>query len=448
MQRRATPLTVALLAVLAYAGRDAYLIPLVDRVMSHDVEIAGCIRVEEGSEALDPTAVNELLVEPAREPLRGTIGRNSSMYVELRELGVSAFDVEMLARDTRRTYDWRRVRAGQSFDLYATANGAIDSLVLYTSPQEYVRVHRDVDGYVASVESVPFVTDYVVTHGVIHDSIFASLQEQGAETLLATSLDEIFGWTIDFVSDLRRGDEYVMLYERRQYATGFSTVGDVLAARVVNAGKEFNAIRFKPAGGTPGYYNVDGSSLQKSLRRAPLKFSRISSNYQKRRFHPVEKVYKPHYGVDYAAPRGTAVYSTGDGVVTARCYQSGNGNYIKIRHNRSVDTYYLHLSAFAKGIFQGCRVEGGQLIGYVGSTGFATGPHLCYRMTKNGAWVNPRAIDLPAKDPVKPDDMARFDATRDAYMARVHESLLNGVTNPVVVQTPVHPTAQLRAAMF
>jgi len=230
MQRRATPLTVALLAVLAYAARDAYLIPLVDRVMSHDVEIAGCIRVEEGSEALDPSEVEQLFVEPAREPLRGTIGRNSSMYVELRELGVSAFDVEMMTRDTRRTYDWRRVRAGQSFDLYATANGAIDSLVLYTSPQDYVRVHRDVDGYVASVEAVPYETDYVVTHGIIHDSIFASLQEQGAETLLATSLDEIFGWTIDFVSDLRRGDEYVMLYERRQYATGFTAVGDVLAA--------------------------------------------------------------------------------------------------------------------------------------------------------------------------------------------------------------------------
>ena len=448
MQKRATPLTVALLAVLAFAGRDAYLIPLVDRVMSHDVEIAGCIRVEEGSAALDPSEVKQLFVEPAREPLRGTIGRNSSMYIELRELGVSAFDVEMMTRDTRRTYDWRRVRAGQSFDLYATANGAIDSLVLYTSPQDYVRVHRDVDGYVASVEAVPYETDYVVTHGVIHDSIFASLQEQGAETLLATSLDEIFGWTIDFVSDLRRGDEYVMLYERRQYATGFAAVGDVLAARVVNAGKEFNAIRFAPQGGSVGYYNIDGSSLQKSLRRAPLKFSRISSNFQRRRFHPVQRVYKPHNGVDYAAPRGTPVYSTGDGVVTARAYAPGNGNYIKVRHNRSVEIYYLHLSAFAKGIFQGCRVSGGQLIGYVGSTGLATGPHLCYRMTKNGSWVNPRAIDLPAKDPVTPSDMARFNATRDAFMARVHESLLNGVTNPVVVQTPVRPTPQLRAVMF
>lgn len=448
MQRRATPLIVALLAVLAFAGRDAYILPLVDRIESRNVEIAGCIRLGDTADASDSTD-DIVFLSPVRAPQHGTVGRNSSMYDELRKLGVSAFDIEMLSRDTRRSFDWRRVRAGQSFDLYAADDGAIDSLVLYTSPQEYVRVHRDIERYVASVEAVPFETSYVVAQGTIHDSIFASLQEQGAETALATSLDEIFGWTIDFVTDLRMGDEYVMLFERRSYATGYTTVGDVLAARIVNAGKEFNAIRFKPEGGSFGYYNVDGSSLQKSLRRAPLKFSHISSNYQMHRFHPVQKVYKPHYGVDYAAPRGTPVYSTGDGLVVAAAYQPGNGNYVKIHHGRSMETYYLHLSGFGKGIRRGVRVEGGQLIGYVGSTGCATGPHLCYRMMKNGSWVNPRAIQLPAKDPVAPQDIARFNATRDAYMARVHQSLMDGLANrSVVVQTPVRPTPQLRAAMF
>jgi murein DD-endopeptidase MepM/ murein hydrolase activator NlpD len=448
MQRRATLLLIAIFAVLAFAGRDAFLIPLVDRIQSPDVEATGWVHADQGSTAagVDGYLAN---AEPGRVPLKGEVGRNSSMYDELRKLGVSAFDIEMLARDTRDTFNWRRVRAGQTFDLYTAGDGAIDSLILYTSPFDFVRVHRGVDRYIAAVEDVPFQTSYVVTHGTIDDSIYQSLEEQGAETSLANSLEDIFGWTIDFVTDLRQGDEYVLLYERRTYATGTTLVANVLAARIVNAGREYNAVRFRPDHEQPGYYAVDGSSLQKSLRRAPLKFTRISSQFQKHRFHPIEKRWKPHYGVDYAAPIGTPVYATGDGVIVAAAYNPGNGNYVKIRHNRSFETYYLHLSGFARGIHTGARVDGGACIGFVGQTGEATGPHLCYRMMKNGGWVNPRAIDLPAKDPVTVADMPRFEFLRDAYMARIHESLMEGVANrTAVVQSPATSTTDLQASMF
>ena len=449
MQRRATILIIATLAVFAYVGRDAFLVPLLDRIQSRDTEVAGCVRLNDGEQTVGISGGSALASR--REPIRGTVGKNSTLYEELRAAGVSAFDIDTMTKETRKSFDWRKIRAGQTYDVYATAEGELDSLVLYTSAQDYVHVHYDLadDRYVAEMRAVPYELSYRVTHGTIENSIFASLDEQGAQTSLANNLDDIFGWTIDFVSDLRRGDEYVMLYEVRTYETGVSMVGNVLAARVINQGKEFNAVRFLPDGGSIGYYNVDGTSMEKSMRRCPLKFTHVTSSFSKRRYHPVQKVYKPHYGTDYGAPRGTPVYATGDGLVVAAHYQSGNGNYVKIRHSRTYDTYYLHLSGFAKGIRSGTRVSEGQCIGFVGSTGYATGPHVCYRIMKNGHWVNPRQINLPARDPVSAKDIARFNGLRDAYMASIHAALMEGVDNrTVAVATPSNPAPQLRASIF
>lgn len=450
MQGRATILVFVTLAVLGFVGRDTILIPLLDRFESRDTEIAGCLRIEEGEQTVGLSESPTLMYSSRREPVRGTIAKNSTLYDELRKVGVSAFDIDTMTRETRKSFDWRKLRAGQTYDVFMSSAGDLDSLLLYTSPQDYVRVRYDIaaDHFTAKVEAVPYVVSYRVTHGTIENSIFASLEEQGAETSLATSLDDIFGWTIDFVSDLRRGDQYVLLYEMREYETGHNVVGDVLAARVVNESKEFNAVRFIPGGQQVGYYNVDGTSMQKSMRRAPLKFTHVTSSFSKRRFHPVQKVYKPHFGTDYGAPRGTPVYATGDGLVVAAHYQGGNGNYVKLRHNRTYDTYYLHLAGFAKGIRSGTRVSEGQCIGFVGATGMATGPHLCYRMMKNGSWVNPRHIQLPAREPVNANDIARFNGMRDAYMASIHAALMEGIDNrTVAVGTPSRP-APLKASMF
>jgi len=452
MQRRATILVIAALAVFAYVGRDSVILPLLDRIQSNDSEIAGCIRLEEGQEivGLDEPVT---LVEGAlhREPVHGTIEKNSTLFDELRDAGVSAFDIDTMTRETRQSFDWRKIRAGQTFDVFMSAAGDLDSLLLYTSPQDYVRVRLNATGeqFIAQVRQVPFTVSYRVTHGTIENSIFASLDDQGAETSLATSLDDIFGWTIDFAQDLRRGDQYVMLYEVRTYETGHTVVGDVLAARVVNEGREFNAVRFKPAGGAPGYYNVDGSSMQKAMRRSPLKFTHITSAFSRRRFHPIEKVYKPHFGTDYGAPIGTPVYATGDGVVVAAHYQNGNGNYVKIRHNRNYETYYLHLAGFARGVRGGTRVSEGQCIGYVGMTGYATGPHVCYRIMKNGKWVNPKTLDLPAREPINVTDIARFNNARDAYMSSIAAALMDGTDNrTVAVDLPRRPSPTMRASVF
>lgn len=434
-------------AALLYSGRDAFLGPVLDRIGATDTEATGLSL----SGIVPPPGVATLMkVPPVREPLRGSIGRNSTLYDELRKLGVSAVDIDIMARQTRKTYDWRRVRAGQEFDLYATDGGEVDSLLLYTSVADYVRVCRADEGFAASVEQVPYDVAYAVTHGTIYNSVYASLQEQGAALELAGSIDDIFGWTIDLASDLRQGDEYVLLYEQRTYRTGMTTTGDVLAARIVNAGREYNAIRFKDGNNPTAYYNLDGQSMQKAMRRAPLRFTHISSSFSRRRFHPVQKVYKPHYGVDYAAPRGTPIYATGDGLIVSAQFTSGNGNYVKIRHNKTYESSYLHMSKFAKGIRRGVKVTEGQLIGYVGSTGFATAPHVCYRITKNGMPVNPRSLELPAREPVAAVNLASFTAVRDSYLSRVHEALMEGlIDRTALVQAPARPsTTMLRASVF
>jgi murein DD-endopeptidase MepM/ murein hydrolase activator NlpD len=288
-----------------------------------------------------------------------------------------------------------------------------------------------------------------VTHGTIYNSVYASLQEQGAALELAGSIDDIFGWTIDLASDLRSGDEYVLLYELRAYRTGVTTLGNVLAARIVNAGREYNAIRFADGAHAAAYYSLEGKSLQKAMRRAPLRFTHISSSYSGRRFHPVQKVYKPHYGVDYAAPKGTPIYATGDGVVVAAQYTSGNGNFVKIKHNKTYESWYLHMSAFAKGIRRGGKVGEGQLIGYVGSTGMATASHVCYRITRNGSWVNPRTLELPSREPVSAVQMTNFNAVRDSYLSRMHEALMEGLSNrTAMVAAPVRPATTLHASVF
>ncbi|HET6348600.1 MAG TPA: peptidoglycan DD-metalloendopeptidase family protein [Candidatus Krumholzibacteria bacterium] len=452
MQRRATILVITALAVFAYVGRDTFVRPLLDRFRAGDAEVAGCIRLADGQETVGLNEPVQLVYGSLHaEPVHGTIEKNSTLYVELRKAGVSAFDVDTMTRETRPSFDWRRIRPGQTFDVYMSATGDLDSMLLYTSPQDYVRVRYDESGehFTARMYQVPYEITYRVTHGTIENSIFGSLEEQGAETSLATSLDDIFGWTVDFAQDLRQGDEYVMLYEVRTYETGHNVVGNVLAARVVNQGKEFNAVRFTPEGGDVGYYNVDGSSMQKAMRRAPLKFTHVTSAFSRRRFHPIEKVYKPHFGTDYGAPIGTPVYATADGVIEAAHYQTGNGNYVKIRHSKGYETYYLHLSGFGKGIRGGTRVSEGQCIGFVGMTGYATGPHVCYRIMKNGKWVNPKTLDLPARDPVKASDIARFNALRDAYMSSIAAALMDGAENrTVAVATPAKPAPPLQASAF
>jgi murein DD-endopeptidase MepM/ murein hydrolase activator NlpD len=458
--RRTVPLIVILVALGLYAARDYVLVPLLpvtrlaDRLTREAMEHpTGALQIQNASADQSPlggeqssNAASSQPYAPPSKLVQGKIGKNSSLYVELRGVGVSPQEIDGVVRASKKEYNLKRVRAGQKFDVYASESGTVDSMFFYFSRDEFLGVRKDGDHFVASIDTVAYTVTYHVTEATIQQSVFVALQEQDADTDLAAQMAEIFGWTIDFFTDIRGGDSFAVLYEHKAYADGREKMGDVLAARLVSNGKEYHAFRFGSGKSKFGYYDETGRSLEKSLSRTPVRYTRVTSNFSQRRFHPINKRYQPHYGVDYGADYGTPVYATGDGTVVAATRRTANGRYVKIKHNNTYTTYYLHLQRFAKGIRQGKKVRQGQVIGYVGSTGWANGPHVCYRIKRNGSWVNPRRINLPSKEPVPRSETDRFEIARDSYLLRLQETALDGVDNhTTLVETPTRPSdAQMR----
>jgi murein DD-endopeptidase MepM/ murein hydrolase activator NlpD len=275
-----------------------------------------------------------------------------------------------------------------------------------------------------------------VARGEIETNLFDALKANGADPIVADQLAEILGWDIDFFRDLRVGDTFEILYAEYQRENESVRDPEVLSARFVNRGVEYRAYRFENQYDLPSYYDAEGQSLERQFLRAPLKFTRISSGFTHRRLHPVLKRYRPHYGVDYVAARGTPVFATGDGTIVKRTRDNASGNFVGIRHGNGYESYYLHLSRFVKGQRQGHRVKQGEVIGYVGSTGWATAPHLDYRIKKNGKWVNPKKLDLPPADPVSEDRLAEFSERVRDYDTQIAEAP-RAATNFVITRAPV-----------
>jgi len=213
---------------------------------------------------------------------------------------------------------------------------------------------------------------------------------------------------VDFIRDLRRGDRFVVVVDEQRIEGEFYRYGTIFAARFTNKDKAMNAVVYPDRDGRLGYYDLDGVPLRKMFLRSPLKFSRVTSRFSNSRFHPVLKRSMPHYGVDYGAPVGTPVHATADGVVTLAGRNGGGGNTVRLRHPNGYETNYLHLSSYGRSVRKGVRVSQGQVIGYVGSTGLSTGPHLDYRVRHNGRWINPLTISSPPVKPLEADRLQRF----------------------------------------
>ncbi len=313
-------------------------------------------------------------------------------------------EVLALAEAARDVFDVRRMQAGRPLHIYRDATGA-RVFVYQPDPVRYVVFDRrePMQVYMGRRAVARVVR---TARGVIERSLYETLQAADTDPELALLLSEIFAWQIDFYR-IQQGDRFVVRYEETRIDGKPVGIARILAARFQHRGEDFYAFRFEHAGGVD-YYDETGHNLRKAFLKAPLRYSRITSRYSLRRFHPIQKRYKPHLGTDYAAPAGTPVYATGDGVVVAAGYTRANGYYVKIRHNATYTTGYLHFSRIAKGIRRGVRVRQGQVIGYVGSTGLATGPHVCYRFWKNGRQVDPLREKLPPGKPVP-------DSLRDAF---------------------------------
>jgi murein DD-endopeptidase MepM/ murein hydrolase activator NlpD len=304
--------------------------------------------------------------------------------------------------------DPRRLNPGTSFDGRRTPEGTLQSLRVAVDRRTELRL--ELAGEVIEVTRLQRPVESTVERleGVVHSSLFGAVEEACGEPELAIALAGVFQWDVDFLRDVRKGDRFVAIVDRRTVDGSFYEYGPLFAARFVNDGRVLDAIAYPDDEGRIGFYDLQGRPLRKQFLRSPLEFSRITSRFSHSRFHPVLRKRIPHYGVDYGAPVGTPVLATADGRVTSIGTRGGAGRMVSVSHPNGYETNYLHLSRYGAGIRSGARVDQGQVIGYVGSSGLSTGPHLDYRVRLNGQWINPLSISSPPAKPLPASRLQRF----------------------------------------
>lgn len=313
----------------------------------------------------------------------------------------------------------RRIREGTEITFRYLDGERLRGVDVALSRDRTLRLTRDGDLWQSDVLQTPIYTDTLMVYGEVEQSLWQSvISNDGLEgapyqdrVVLVDLLDRVFQWQLDFSRQIQRGDYFRVAFEREMRPDGSMKRGTILAAEFVNVGRSFHAVWFDPNGdGQGSYFDLDGESVRRAFLLKPLEFRRISSRFSPGRYHPVLNRVRAHRGVDYAANRGTPIMATADGVVIQRGRNGGLGNAVEIRHPNGFITRYGHMSRFAAGISVGSRVMQGEVIGYVGATGLATGPHLHYEMIRGGRHVDPLSVDLPAGDPVPSDDMERWRA--------------------------------------
>jgi murein DD-endopeptidase MepM/ murein hydrolase activator NlpD len=355
------------------------------------------------------------------ESIRRPIRRNENLATIFTGLGVAPDKVHRIMQNTGEVFDVRRIVAGRPLFVYHhSENPDSPEFIVYEQNLSEFIVF-DLNNETVTAGSKEVTRKVRTIEGVIESSLYNTLIGQGASPQMANELSEVFAWQIDFYR-IQRGDAFRVKYEEN-FVDGVPTsIHRIHAAYFRHFGRDYYAIYFKGEDDRFGnYYDLQGESMRKAFLRAPLEYSRISSRFTNRRFHPVLRRNMPHHGTDYAAPVGTPIRATGDGVILRASFDNNNGNYVRIRHNSTYESGYLHMSRIASGIRPGTSVRQGQIIGYVGQTGLATGPHLCYRFWVNGQPADPHRIEFPSANPIEVQNRAAFNIHRTqmfAYLSR------------------------------
>lgn len=358
-------------------------------------------------------APDGLPMDSLHVPRVGEVEPGQTLSGVFADLGLDAATAVAAVDAVAEHFDVRRLRAGATYRAWLTRTGRLAAWQLPVGDEGKLRLERSEADGAWTAHMVPY-QDRVegrVVEGRLARSLVASLDEAGGPGRLAYRMADVLQWDLDFTRDLRAGDRFQVLFEEIWRDGRLHGVGDVVALRYVNAGRVIEAYRF---GADDGYYDGEGRPLRKMFLRSPMRYTRVTSRFSHRRFHPVLKKYRPHYGVDYGAPVGTPVRVTASGVVTFAGRNGGAGNMVKVRHPNGYLSAYLHLSGYARGIRSGARVAQGDVVGYVGSTGLSTGPHLDYRVQKNGRWIDPLSIESVPAEPIPDDLRADFEAFRDS----------------------------------
>jgi len=326
--------------------------------------------------------------------------------------------VDALVRGSSEIFDVRKLRAGKEFTILAKDAETPAQYFIY-EPDVYKYVVYDIENATAKIVEREITTEIKAASGIIESSLWQTMVDNELTYDLASRLEDVFGWSIDF-HHIQNGDRFKVIYEQNIIEGTPVGAGKIIGAYYKNYDNEYYGIHFENDKHS-GYFDLEARPMKKNFLRSPVKYSRISSRFNLNRFHPVLKRRKAHLGTDYAAPHGTPILAVANGVVTKASRTRGNGNYVKIKHDATYQTQYLHMQKFAKGIGSGVHVKQGQVIGYVGSTGLATGPHVCFRFWKNGRQINHLRLNFPPPDPMPKEDIPRFNEEKDKIIAQLNK---------------------------
>ena len=387
---------------------------------------ASCGRKGESAEALAQTILNESenveessRLHPCMDSLicrEGKVRNGQFFSTLLTSLGLSAGEAYNLTQNCGDVFDVRTLRIGNSYKAYYSSDTL--QYLVYDRDRTSQIIFQCQPPYEISVCEKSVTVEQRYADVTISNSLWVDMTNAGVSPNLILSLSDIYAWTVDFFG-LQKGDRFRVLYDERMCEDEVIAVDTVRYAIFTHNGTDYPAVMYSQKDGGNIYWNEKGESMRKAFLKAPLKYSRVSSGFSHARRHPVTRKVQPHYGVDYAAPAGTPVMSIGDGVVTSVKYEGAGGNTVRITHNSVYKTAYLHLSKYAKGLKVGQRVRQGEVIGYVGSTGRSTGPHLDFRVWKNGSPVNPLKMDSPPAEPLKGEHKTAFEGMAEKYKAQI-----------------------------
>ncbi len=354
----------------------------------------------------EPTLLYGMVVD-SFQVAENSVKRNESISDILLAYNVSHKQIFQLANLSKSVFDVRKIATNKKYTVIYQDDSlhSAKALVYEPNPEEYVVFNLQDSISVYSARR-PVTIKQKSISGTINANLYEDMLAQGGTPELVDLVADMYGWQIDFTK-IYAGDQFKVIYTERTIDGKSVGVEEIIGAELINYNNLFLSVAFDQGDGTD-YFDEDGESLRKAFLRYPVKFTRISSRYSPKRFHPVQRRFKAHLGTDYAAPTGTPIYAAGDGIVTKAVHEKYNGRNVKIRHNSTFSTQYLHMSRIATGLRSGQKVKQGQLIGYVGSSGLATGPHLCYRFWKNGKQVDALKVELPPSEPIHTDKAAAY----------------------------------------
>lgn len=367
-----------------------------------------------------------------------TMGNILSSY------GRSAMDIDRLDKASDSIFSLRKIRAGYNYTAFLSTDslsaGHLDYIAYERNDVDYVLFTMVGDSISVATGEKPTTTIRNRRTAVINSSLWGAIMRENLPYALAAEMENIYQWSVDFFG-IQNGDSFTVIYDEKFVQDTISVgIGQIWGAKFSHGSKDYYAIPFNQNGKIE-YWDEVGASLKKQMLKAPLKYSRISSTFSNARLHPIYKVYRPHHGVDYAAPSGTPVHSVADGVVIFKGWGGGGGNTLKIQHPNNIMTGYLHLSRFASGINQGTHVSQGDLIGYVGSTGASTGPHLDYRVWKGGTPINPLTIPQEPTEPITDENQPSFNVIKGAIIAELNGEIeVYKIINDTLLLRPVVDT--------